>query len=323
MDNYKKKLSFSNVTAQIITIGLLFLFWQMGQKWVVVPASIILIFLLFFMPKIVARSEIRFHKKALKLLSTGKAAEVLGLARKQIILSVFGDSAPVDAKMGLAYAQIGNFYEASQYLENAIASAPQSELIVLKTAYIKSLFVTGEPAKAEKESKSIMDSFGIRLPEILIIRARARLASGRRDEETKGFLDEAAQMSMSKDEELMLKLTQIEFNMSIGKKAEDVPFDADSTQLFLRVWKNMVLGIQRERKGDIEKALSAYVKAEKEGRDERCWFADIAHMRIEAISAKNAQNNNNSETADNKSDKGEVKIESQEDLLLKKRKKRR
>jgi tetratricopeptide (TPR) repeat protein len=259
----------------------------MGQKWVVVPAVILLMFFFFFLPGIISKLEDRFHKKALMLLSTGRAKEVLELARKQILLSVFGDSAPVDAKIGLAYAQTGEFQLAAQYLETAIPHAPQAEKTALQAAFIKSLFVIGEPARAEAEAHKLLETGGPRLPEILIIYARCRLAVGKRDERTKAALDEAAALSLNNDTALMLALANIEYNMAIGKKALDVPGDADSPQRFLRVWKHMVTGRQREQRGKSDDAVLAYKKAVKEGGDEGCWFADIAHMRIEMLTKSN------------------------------------
>ena len=126
------------------------------------------------------------------------------------------------------------------------------------------------------------------------------------------------------------QLTEIEYNMSLGKNSRDVPADADSEQLFLKVWKNMVLGLQRERRGDSDGAFKAYRLAEKLGSDEHCWFADIANMRMEALAAAGKRTAlKSSEDSDDKkvtaADAGSRKTgtEDERDILLKKRKKRR
>ncbi|MBN2716279.1 MAG: hypothetical protein JXX14_10520 [Deltaproteobacteria bacterium] len=284
--NYKKKMSLTGLVAQLVTIGLLFIFWRLGQKWVVIPAAAILIFLFFFLPKAIGKLEQRFHKKALMMLSTGKAADVPPYAARQVLLSLFGASAPVDAKLGLALVQLGRFDEAVDCLAHAIPFAPTAELPGLQSAYVKSLLITGDAARAEAEGRSILKNGSVRLPEVLILTARARLGLEKTGPETAALLEEAESHVTSGDVELMRLLTQIEFQLVHRRKPSDLPNDADSTQPFMRVWIHLVRGKLREHRGKIKEALASYSKAVQQGKEERCWFADMARRRIEQLSAK-------------------------------------
>lgn len=281
---YKKKLSLTGVAAQIVTIGLLFVFWRLGQKWVVIPAALILIFLLYFLPKVITRVEAKFHKKALMLLSTGKASEVPAYASRQLLLSLFGASAPIDAKLGLAYAQIGFYEGALECLNHAIPYAPAIELPALQAAYVKSLFVTGDPARAEAEGRQMLQKGSARIPEVLVIIARARISQGKMGPETMAFIDEAEKLSTDGDVLMMIRLTRIELQLIHGKKSDELPGDADSSQPFLRVWIQLVRGKLREKRGNPGDALKAYAKAIKFGKDDRCWFAELARGRLESLS---------------------------------------
>ena len=284
--NYKKKMSLTGVVAQLVTIGLLFVFWRLGQKWVVVPAAAILIFLFFFLPRAIARMEQRFHKKALMMLATGKAADIPAFASRQVLLSLFGASAPVDAKLGLALTQLGRFEEAIDCLAHAIPFAPAGELPALQVAYIKSLLVTGDAARAEAEGRAILRQGGVRLPEILILTVRARLGLGKTGPETAELLEEAEAQSAGGDVELMRRLTRIEYRLAHGRKPGELDADADSAQLFLRVWIHLVRGKLREHRGKHKEAMASYAKAAKIGNEDRCWFADMARHRFEVLSSK-------------------------------------
>lgn len=312
---YKKKMSLTGVAAQIVTIGLLFVFWRLGQKWVVIPAALVLVFLFFFLPKVINALEVKFHKKALFLLATGKAHEVPAFARKQLLLSLFGASAPIDAKLGLAYSQIGEYEGALDCLQAAIPFAPRAELPALQVAYIKSLFVTGDPARAQAEAKHMLDGGGARLPEVLVMMARSAMALGKNGPPTAKLLDEATQVSTGGDVALMICLTQIELQLIYGRKPDELAADADSTQRFIRVWIQLVRGKIRESK-HVDKALSAYAKAVKEGREDRCWFAELARGRIEELSKRRDDSGQNVDALLN----GHT---SQDEVIRRKKKRRR
>lgn len=284
---YKKKMSLTGVAAQIITIGLLFIFWRLGQKWVVVPAALVLIFLFFFLPRVISRMEEKFHRKSLMLLATGKASEVPAYASRQILLSLFGASAPIDAKLGLAFSQMGEYEAALECLNQAIPFAPPSEMPALQAAYIKSLFVTGDPARAEAEGRQMLDKGGARLPEVLVIIARARLSLGKTGPETMSYIEEAESLSTSGDIALMVLLCRIELQLVHGKKADDLPGDIDSAQPYLRVWIHLVRGKLREQRGKFKDALQSYAKAAELGKEDRCWFAELARTRLEALTKNN------------------------------------
>ncbi|MBN2527460.1 MAG: tetratricopeptide repeat protein [Deltaproteobacteria bacterium] len=318
-NRYKKKMSLTGVVAQLVTIGLLFVFWRLGQKWVIVPAAALLVFLLVFLPKVIGKLEERFHKKALLLLATGKAADVTSLASRQVLLSLFGASAPIDAKLGLALSQLGRFEEAIDCLGNAIPYAPQSELPALQTAHVKALLVTGDTARAEAEGRQMLKE-GVRLPEVMVLVARARLGLGKGGPDTLALLEEAAAHSSGGDVALMLRLTKIETQLAYGKKPEELKSDADSSQPFLRAWLHLVRGKLREHRGKIDDALTSYAKAVKEGKEERCWFTEIARERFEMLSKKG------SHVASKMTSESPVSIDdatAMDDVARRKRRKRR
>jgi tetratricopeptide (TPR) repeat protein len=279
-------MSLAGGVAQVVTIGLLFVFWRLGQKWVVVPAVAAMIFLFFFLPRVIARLEQRFHKKALMMLATGKAAEVPSYASRQVLLSLFGASAPVDAKLGLALTQLGRFEEAIECLSNAIPFAPRTELPALQAAYVKSLLVTGDVAAAETVGMQMLKHGVTRLPEVLVMVARAKLAQGKTGPETGALLEEAATMDSGGDTAMMCQLTQIELQLAHRRKPVELSGEADSTQPFVNVWIHLVRGLLREQRGKIPEALSSYGKAIRKGKEDRCIFAELARNRFESLSKK-------------------------------------
>ncbi len=62
-----------------------------------------------------------------------------------------------------------------------------------------------------------------------------------------------------------------------------MPDGADSTQRFIRTWIHLVRGLLREKRGDPRAAARSYAKAVREGKEDRCWFANAAHGRIEHL----------------------------------------
>ena len=70
-------------------------------------------------------------------------------------------------------------------------------------------------------------------------------------------------------------------DLATGRRAGQIPQGADSSQRFLRTWIHLVRGQLRERRGDADGATESYARAVREGQPERCWFADLAHERLE------------------------------------------
>ncbi len=282
-ENYEKvRISTGGIIAPLITLALLIVFWRLGQKWIVAPVIFFLLFYYLLLPKIVRARAKKFHREALQLLATGKSAAVPELARKQLLLQLFGPTGPIDAKLGLAYSQIGDHEQALNCLLNAIPGAPTHERPALQAALTKALFVSGDLARAEAEGRALLRS-GLELPEIMVLVARSRVGLNKVDADTFDYLDRAESSSPSDDVQLMIDLTRIEAALATGRKPRDVPDGADSTQRFMRVWIHLVRGFLREKRGDAEAAARSYAKAVREGKEERCWFANVAHGRIEHI----------------------------------------
>jgi len=285
-DHYENtKMSSSGVLAPLVTLAALVVFWQLGQKWIAIPAVFALLCYYLLLPKIVRSKANKFHRDAIKLLALGKAEQIPILAKRQLILQLFAPSAPLDAKLGLAYVQIGKFGASIGSLENALTSAPEHEKPALRSGLAKALFVTGDPARAEVEGRTVIDK-GTKIPELLAIVARSRIGLGKIDKLTFSYLAEAKKLSSNNDTKLMLDLTEIEVNILAGKKYQEIPEGADSDQRFLRIWIYFVRGKIRELKADDDGAAKNYTKAIKEGEKENCWFANLAHQRLQNISSR-------------------------------------
>jgi len=276
------QLSAGKIIAPLVTMALLVIFWRLNQKWIIAPAAAFLLFYYLILPRLVRARARRFHHDALRLLSLGKAAEVPTLAKRNLLLQLFGPSAPIDAKLGLAYAQTGDWSAAATHLDSAVDDAPPSERAALRSALVKALLITGDPARAEAESIALLAT-GTRLPETLAIAARARVGLKKVDDQTARMLDEAEGLDPLGDVQLMIDLTRIEAALATGRKPDDLPQGADSSQRFMRVWVQLVRGKLREHRGDDNGAVESYGRAVKHGRTERCWFADLAHEAIERL----------------------------------------
>lgn len=276
------QLTAGKIVAPLVTVALLIVFWRLDQKWIIAPAAVFLLFYYLLLPRLVRARARRFHHDALRLLALGKATEVPALARRNLLLQLFGPGAPIDAKLGLAYAQTGDWAAAATHLDNAVDDAPPSERPALRAALVKALLVTGDPARAEAEAVALLDS-GMRLSETLALAARARVGLKKVDDETARLLDEAGRLDPPADVRLMIALTRIEAALATGRKADDLPEGADSEQRFVRVWVHLVRGKLREQRGNREGAVESFARAVKEGMPERCWFADLAHAELERL----------------------------------------
>jgi tetratricopeptide (TPR) repeat protein len=280
---YRRRIPAASIALQLVTVIALFALWQTGYRWAVAPALVVLGFLLFALPIIVAKHEARFQHRALVLLSSGRAEELIRFARRQFLLSTFGASAPVDARLGLAYTQLGQYAPAKESLAAAIPFAPPAELPTLQAALVRALFVIGDPDGAEREGLRMLDGGGPRLPEVMVMIARARLGLKKKGQLSFELLDEADRMSVKGDVELMRTLTRIEHDIAYGHRPADVPDGADSAQAWLRSWTHFVRGRLRESRGHADDALQSYAKAARESGAERCWFAQLARAHIEDI----------------------------------------
>ncbi len=256
----RKERSLSKVVIPLITLGLLLLFWRYNLKWMTLPVIGFLLFYYLLLPRIVRSQVERFHRKAILLLTSGRAKEVPRLVKRSILLQLFGPSASIDAKLGLAYLQCDAYELARSCLDNAIPSAPPTERPALQTGLVKALFVTGDLARAEAEGRSVLDRV-TRLPELLVLVARARIGLGKADDTTRKMLDEAEALSRSEDITLMVSLSRIELALATGRKPDELPEKADSDQAFLRAWIHLVRGLLRQRKGSAAKAEKSFRKA--------------------------------------------------------------
>ena len=281
-DAERTPLTTAGLVAPIITLGLLLLFWRLGQKWLAIPVVVGIALFYMLVPRLVRSRLACFHKEALLLISSGRAAEVPKLARRNLLLQLFAPSAPIDAKIGLALVQTGEHSRAIPHLEKALHSASASERPALQAALVRSLFVIGDPARAETEGLAMLDT-GLRLPEVLIATARSRIGLARLDDRTRALLDEAEQSAASDDVSLMVALTRIELALLAGRKPGEIPDGADSSQRFVRTWIHLVRGRLREHRGDVEGAVESYGKAAREGAEQYCWFAGLAHERLEQL----------------------------------------
>ncbi len=240
-------------------MGLLFFLWRFNIKWPTVPIVLFLIVFYFILPKLVRRRLEKFNRKAIMLLTGGKAVEVRKLITRSIFLQLFGPSGPMDAKLGLAYVQCGEFDLAVGCFDSAIPGASPPERSALQAGLVKSLFVIGDLARAEAEGRALLRV--TRLPELLAIVARARLGLGKNDDETRRLLDEAESLNPSSDVSLMIALTRIESALDSGRKPGEIPQTADSGQPFLRAWIHLARGRLREHRDDKEKSQKSFLKA--------------------------------------------------------------
>ncbi len=199
------RLTVSRALVPLVSLGLIFLFWQSGYKWVAIPVLALLLLYYFALPKLVQTRLKRFRREAIGLLTSNKAQEVPGLVRRNIVLQLFGPQGPLDAQLGLAYVHSGDYARAIPCLESAVRHALPEEQITLRMGLAKALFMTGNLERAELEGSAVLKQ-GTRLPELLAIVARSRIGLGRGDEKTTAYLDEASELSPSDDVKSMIDL---------------------------------------------------------------------------------------------------------------------
>lgn len=280
----RQKLSAGMIAAPAISLVAMFIAWRLDFKWLAAPIIALIILFYVFVPRLVRTRTRRFHKQSLALLAAGKAADVPRLARRNLLLQLFGASAPVDAKLGLAYSQLNEWNQAISHLESALPTAPETEQPALRLALVKALFITGDPARAETEALAVLRQ-GLRLPELLVIVARAQLGLDKKSNQVAKLLDEAETLRPPPDVETMIDLCRAELLLEQGKPPSSLPERQEPAQRFVRVWRDLVAGKLHESAGDVAAAVERYSAAVSLGRPERCWFSDLAYARLEKLAA--------------------------------------
>jgi len=274
-----KRFSTSRLVVSVISLAALLAAWRFGQRWLMIPIVVLLIAVYVVLPRLVRSREARFHKQALRLLATGKAAMVPELARRQLVLQLFGTSGPIDAVLGLAYSQSERWPSAASHLAPAVAGAAGSELATLRANLTKALFATGDLARAKDEGMSLLET-GLRLPETLVLVARSFIGLGTVDDLVEALLDEADSRSPSEDVRTMIELTRIEGQLATGRRVSTLDENADSGQRLVRGWIHFVRGRLREHRGDFDGAAASYGRAEREAGEDVPVFSALAHERL-------------------------------------------
>ena len=256
----KRKTPITRFILPLVSIGLLVILWRWDLKWGTVPVIVFLIFYYGVLPKISRSMTARFNRKALLLLTGGKAAEVPKLVRRSFFFQLIAPKGVLDAKTSLAYLACEQFPSALRSFENAVPYAEPAERTALAAGMTKALWATGDFAAAEAEGRELI-RYVTRLPETLVVTARSRLGLGKNDDETRRLLDEAESLSPSEDIRLMVQLTRIECALDAGRKTPELPEGADSSSKLVRSWIHLVRGLLRENRGDTQKATQSFEKA--------------------------------------------------------------
>ncbi|MCK9522459.1 MAG: hypothetical protein M0R76_05350 [Proteobacteria bacterium] len=303
---YRTRISPLHIVIQLIALGGLIAAWNAGQIAIAACCALLIVFTIAVLPRLIRRAEMRFQKQAILWLTSGRAEDVIALARRQILLQLFGATAPVDARMGLALCELERFAEAIPSLENALPRAPQTEAPALIAALTRARFVTGDPIGAEKAGRTLLDKYGVHIGETALLTARARIAQNKRDNITENYIKMAEQHSRSKDEVLMCSLVRIEWELLNNRLKTELPADADSRKRFVQVWVHYIRGRIREHRGQTDEALKVYARAAAAETSQHICFADLARERIKALgkpmlqAAKQSEDapDNNKATAD-------------------------
>src|SRR4030042_851550 len=105
----------------------------------------------------------------------------------------------------------------------------------------RALFAIGELDRAKDEGMRLIET-GLRLPETLVLVARAFVGLGRANDLAESLLDEAESLSPSEDVRTMIELTRIEARLATGRRVPPLAENADSGQRFGRAWIHFVRG---------------------------------------------------------------------------------
>jgi len=274
-----KRFAIRGLFVPFASLAALFIAWRLGLKWLMPPIVAFLAVYYFVLPRLVRAREARFQKQALRLLAAGKAAAVPELARRQILLQLFGSSGPIDAVLGLAYAQNERWASAASHLEPAMFAATGSDRAMLSANLTKALFATGDLGRAKDTGMGLIET-GLKLPETLALVARAFVGLGMVNDLVTSLLEEAESLSPSEDVRTMIELTRIEACLATGRRVPPLDENADSGQRFVRAWIHFVRGRLREHRGDLDAAAASYGKAEREAGEDVPLFSSLAHARL-------------------------------------------
>lgn len=268
-DKRRKGLSPGRVIVPLVTLVILFALWRTGQKWTIIPVGLALLLGYVVLPRVRRARVERFHRKALMLLATGKAAEIPELVKRSIFLQLVGPRSALDAKLGLAYLQIGRYDFAMRYLSEAIGDATLEERAPLEIGLAKALFVMGEFERAESMATAVQKR-GIRLSEMMCILARSRLVTSQSTGSVKrtveALIEDAETLSPSEDVRWMIELIRAEVALRSGSSLPVVGVDGQPRDDFLKSWMYLVQGRIWEREGKLDKAKSSFQKAAKFGK---------------------------------------------------------
>jgi hypothetical protein len=277
-----RRLTTWGIILPVASLAALLAAWHFDHLGLMIPIAVAAILAYALLPRLVRAREARFQKEALRLLATGRAAAVPELARRQLVLQLFGASGPVDAVLGLAHAQAERWPDAAAHLEPAVAAAAPAELPALRANLTKALFAIGDLARAREEGTALLET-GPRLPETLALVARAAVGLGAADARVAALLDEAEAGAPSADVRTMIALTRVEAQLVAGRRAPELPESADSGQRLVRAWIHFARGRLRERRGDADGAAASYAKSAREAGEDVPLFAALAHARLGAL----------------------------------------
>ncbi len=231
------QFSISGVFVPLVSLGLLFVCWRLGLKWAAIPIIVFLLFYFFFLPRLVRSRLERFHRETIKLITTKRAKEIPQYVRKNIFLQLFGPRGPLDAKLGLAYAHLRDYAQAIPCFENAIQSAGPEERPALQAGLARALLETGDFARAEAEARVLLNQ-GLRLPELLVIVASARVGLDKVDNVARNHLAEAEKLDPTPDVRQLIDQTRIALNRpksnrhksEIDKPSNSAPISDDAVR---------------------------------------------------------------------------------------------
>jgi tetratricopeptide (TPR) repeat protein len=242
----------------LLTLLGLFVAWQSGHRWIAFAALGLLIAGVGAVPPIVRRKLELFDKQAMKLLATGKAAQVEALSRSNILLEMLGPQGCMDGKVGLAMLETGRYGDAASRLASALRYARGPAVLPLQVGLCKAYLLINDPSRSEAVCGEILRS-GFSLPEVLAVRAVSAFLLGKH-EAAKDHCTAARSLSHNADVALMLDLLDIELSLSRGLERE-LAQGMDSAKPFLAAWIHLLRGKLRQRRGKAGEAASSFRKA--------------------------------------------------------------
>ncbi len=256
----KRRFNWARLGPPIVSLAALFVLWRLGMRWLTIPVVALIIFYYLVLPRLVRSQVNRFNREALMLLGKGRFDEIPKLARRHLVVQLFGPKGAIDAKLALAYAHQGKYVRAITCYKSALPGVPSAERPALVAGLAKAYFVTGDLSLALTNGQSLLKA-GTRLPETLAIVARAQLGLGRSSEQTQALLDEAESHAPAPDVALMIELSLIELQLHNAGQPGELRSDAKSSQPFIKAWIHLVRGLLRQHNDDENGAKRSFKKA--------------------------------------------------------------